>query len=235
MIIGFTGQKYSGKNTAALAFDGEQASFAYALKYICESAWKVSAQEATKEQEGISLYIARELYPQNTNTHDILFWELVRAYEDYTNITQVGMMPYGGVRQVKQLMDECKAGTLTPRRVWQVVGTNILRKWKADAWIQALASKLDSSKDYVITDCRFQNEVDFIHSLGGMVIRIDRPATDSATIEHASEDVKNLTVDAVVVNDSDIDTLHDRVRLAYLEWTIARPDYWEGIFTQYGS
>lgn len=233
MIIGFVGQRRSGKDTAALAFGGyEQASFAHALKEICRTALGVEVTEQNKEQKGNWL--------EPKGNYDIrflgAFYNLIVEYDTIANTT--AKFDFESTVHSQELLQalfhESDKGELTPRRVLQVVGTDVFRAWNENAWVDALKAQIGEG-DYVITDCRFQNEVDFIHSLGGMVIRIDRPETDSATIEHASEDVKNLTVDAVVVNDSSIDTLHDRVRLAYLEWTIARPDYWEGVFTQYGS
>ena len=42
---------------------------------------------------------------------------------------------------------------------------------QADAWIRTLHDAIGITK-FVITDVRYRNEVDYIHSMGGKVIRI---------------------------------------------------------------
>ncbi len=65
---------------------------------------------------------------------------------------------------------------LTPRKVLQLMGTEVFRvAFHDDIWIASLERKLLSTKDHVvITDCRFPNEIRAIKANGGMVVRIDR-------------------------------------------------------------
>lgn len=84
-------------------------------------------------------------------------------------------------RQWREQVDEWWANRLniphfTPRWVLQNVGTNVLReKFHNDIWIASLENKLRKTQDnIVISDVRFQNEIDAIHNMGGKVIRIKR-------------------------------------------------------------
>jgi hypothetical protein len=68
-----------------------------------------------------------------------------------------------------------RIGSMTPRRALQLMGTEAGRNvFHKDIWLYALERRLDLSKDYVITDVRFKNEIEFIHKLGGVVVRIKR-------------------------------------------------------------
>ena len=71
----------------------------------------------------------------------------------------------------------------SPRELMQWLGTDIMREefnkkfnYSGSIWIDSVKDKvktlLDNNKDVVIDDVRFQNEVDMIHSLGGIVINL---------------------------------------------------------------
>ena len=77
----------------------------------------------------------------------------------------------------------------TPRKILQFVGTELLRD-NLDKIMPGLGSgvfthhlglwyqeevKRNPGCRIVISDVRFQNEIDFIQSLGGSVVKVDRP------------------------------------------------------------
>jgi len=68
---------------------------------------------------------------------------------------------------------------LTPRKVLQLIGTDVIRKhFCREIWILSLKRKLMSfSGDVVISDCRFPDEVDAIKAWGGTVMWIYRKST----------------------------------------------------------
>jgi len=62
---------------------------------------------------------------------------------------------------------------LTPRYILQHIGTDILRnKFHPDIWVAALERKLYNKCGIVITDCRFQNEIEMVKKLDGKLINI---------------------------------------------------------------
>jgi len=75
---------------------------------------------------------------------------------------------------------------LTPRWVLQYWGTEVCRRgFHQDIWIRSLERQIiDTEKNVIITDARFTNEIDIIHSLGGKVIRVKR-GPDPQWFEHA--------------------------------------------------
>lgn len=79
-------------------------------------------------------------------------------------------------------------GRMTAREVLQYVGTNWFRRAYSNVWVDACLRQIitEGSLYAVITDVRFPNEVDGVHSIGGKVIRLTRnPAGD--TDVHPSE------------------------------------------------
>ena len=64
---------------------------------------------------------------------------------------------------------------VTPRNMLQKMGTEAGRNvFGDDLWVQSLDSRIDMTKNNVITDVRFPNEIKWIRSKGGFVIRVTR-------------------------------------------------------------
>ena len=65
---------------------------------------------------------------------------------------------------------------ITPRWVLQYWGTDVLRNhFHNDIWVASVENKLRQAKDnIVITDCRFENEVNAIKNAGGITVRVQR-------------------------------------------------------------
>lgn len=107
----------------------------------------------------------------------------------------------------------------TPRYAMQTLGTEWGRNmidenlWAKNWQLRAL-KKLDSGISVCVDDVRFPNEVEIIKSMGGTIIRIDRPGTqnETATKAHASEAFDQLEFDHRVINDNTIPILMYRVR-----------------------
>jgi len=69
-----------------------------------------------------------------------------------------------------------KKGQMTAREVMQYIGTEVFRRFDTDIWAKATIRqvKTEASALAVICDCRFPNEVKAIHEAGGKVIRMNR-------------------------------------------------------------
>lgn len=107
----------------------------------------------------------------------------------------------------------------TPRWAQQSIGTEWGREligeaiW-TNAW-QRSVNLLPPHAGVVADDVRFANEAEIIRSLGGAVIRIDRPGVGLQVTpqgSHASEAIA-FDVDAVIVNDSTEAALLDKIRM----------------------
>ena len=86
---------------------------------------------------------------------------------------------------------------LSPRQALQLIGTDLFRsKFDTNIWIKAMAYRLESlttnDENIVITDCRFQNEVDLVKELGGLLVQV---------VRHTPEWVKDVQENNVKVED----------------------------------
>ena len=121
---------------------------------------------------------------------------------------------------LKDTVDE--SWGITPRDTFKFIGTDLVRehihKLLPDIgnnfWVESLkrTQLSDKTKNYVISDVRFQNEVDFVKEMGGTVIKIIRPNMPTPD-EHITEaGIYSVTgFDDVVMNDGTIAELHEKI------------------------
>lgn len=129
--------------------------------------------------------------------------------------------PGYGSLPLSQLIDDAgwdwaKRNVYEVRRLLQVFGTEIGRSlFGEDVWIKQVVKKAPglarNNTRYVITDCRFDNEVNFVHDALGYVVWIDRP--DVQSDGHASETtvVKDLS-DYRISNDTTLEEFKEDIR-----------------------
>jgi hypothetical protein len=74
-----------------------------------------------------------------------------------------------------------KMPVLSPRYVMRYFGTDLFRNhFNSDIWVKIVENKLnkyleeDMNANIVITDCRFDNEINMIQELGGKIINVHR-------------------------------------------------------------
>jgi hypothetical protein len=107
-------------------------------------------------------------------------------------------------------------GGRSPREAMQTLGTEWGRTLSPSLWIDAWRRSveklaLETSADeedliVVVDDVRFPNEVEAIRSLGGIIVRIERPGAglDGARGAHASETADLGEPDHAIENDGSL-------------------------------
>lgn len=102
------------------------------------------------------------------------------------------------------------------RELLQRMGTEVGRNTLGqNIWVESTFSSLNVSRDYVITDCRFQNEAKAITNLGGLVVRVTRPGVGPLN-DHISEtDLDDWIWNAKIDNDGSLTDLKESVRVLY--------------------
>lgn len=109
---------------------------------------------------------------------------------------------------------------ITPRKVMQFVGTDLFRNKMNELipgishnfWLECMRRQSGKYDRLVISDVRFQNEVDFIHEMNGIVIKVERgnkEIKDNHTSESEIRQIVNY--DFYVENNSDLHTLYSKV------------------------
>jgi len=99
----------------------------------------------------------------------------------------------------------------TPREVLQYVGTELFRNnFDKDFWVKSLMNHINSHicahnvQRWVISDCRFKNEMQAIKDAGGKVIRLyrtDGPGAENGIVGHPSE------MEMKTISDSEFDAV----------------------------
>lgn len=118
----------------------------------------------------------------------------------------------------KETIDE--RWNTTPRTVLQYIGTEVFRKdinkiiphIENNFWVKSLEYNYIGKYDnLVISDVRFQNEVDMIHKYGGIVIKLTRDNNNIDNHESESNIDYIINYDYVVNNNSTLNDLTNSI------------------------
>tara|TARA_R110000796_G_scaffold1672_8_gene6909 strand:- start:141 stop:758 length:618 start_codon:yes stop_codon:yes gene_type:complete len=105
---------------------------------------------------------------------------------------------------------------LTPRKILQLLGTEAGRQIiHPNIWVNALFANFATNSKWIVTDVRFPNEANIIKEKGGIMIRINRPGTEShCGGQHLSETSLDAydKFDYVIENDGTVQDLIDKVK-----------------------
>jgi len=106
----------------------------------------------------------------------------------------------------------------SPRQLMQLFGTEFGRNLiHPDIWQIRAEAALDSTKNLVITDCRFDNEAAWVREHGGYVIRITRDNAPQVSA-HVSEDgVSEKLIDFKIENNGAMEDLYGSLDSVYSE------------------
>ncbi len=101
-----------------------------------------------------------------------------------------------------------EVGAVTVREFLQNYGTEAHRDiFGQDFWVQQAIYNCSPTKNYVVTDVRFDNEAIAIKRKNGLVIQVNRE--DATEVTHSSEiGVSADLIDGKVANIGSIDQLH---------------------------
>lgn len=100
----------------------------------------------------------------------------------------------------------------TPRQLLQYFGTDIYRNIDPNIWVRLLRKSLDKKGDYIITDARFPNEIDWVVDNGGVRLIVERDSrSEIGNVNHISEtslDTYSTNVDYYVDNNGTLEDLY---------------------------
>jgi len=147
--------------------------------------------------------------------------------ENISNMTGIEMVdvnaPYANIvkdftREQKEMYLEDWGMTLG--KMMQVYATEAVRdNLHPDAWILSMKPKLTLSGVNIITDLRFQNEIDWLTSVNGVKIKIIRNVEelkDGRDKSHASErGLADEHFDFIIINNGTLKSLRRRVGEIY--------------------
>lgn len=183
-IVAFIAAAEHGKDTAAERLlaspDWIRLAFGDALYLEVSQAFKVSVEKLRdrKTKETDVSWMALK------NCNDMLFVKVVGLCTGVSSkvvSAAVHFLSTGKTtkdvpqRAVKAFINKKRS----PRFILQLWGTEYKRKFmdRDSYWLDIVMDAVSAtSKNVVITDCRFPNEADAVESKGGVLVRIVRPA-----------------------------------------------------------
>jgi len=120
----------------------------------------------------------------------------------------------------KEVVDD--RWNIMPRTALQYLGSEIFRNDVQrilpdignDFWIRSTMSRynkmieLDPGVHVVVSDVRYQNEIDYIHRAGGIIIKVVRPSVVINDQHDSERDIRDLKGDYEMVNDKGLGELY---------------------------
>lgn len=243
-IIGISGKKQAGKNTAANYIHGlvlKQLGIIEDFEIDSKGQLVIKTSVDGDSEYGL-LDIARrdDAFVQYAN-HNM--WPHVKLYSFADGLKQLCMEFFGLSHSQVYGTDADKntktkimwediptwqnsslntnRGAMTSRELLQYFGTDVMRKMYNNVWVDHAISTIrtEQSSLAIIADVRFPNEVDAIRHAGGKVIRLTRKfQSDSHSSENAL-DKDNYDWDNFdyVIKNSSPDILFKEIRNVYKE------------------
>jgi len=124
--------------------------------------------------------------------------------------------------QIKNKEEVIEPWGISPRTMYQHIGTDIGRSLDPNLWIKnaEIFYKQAIGFSIVITDVRFSNEAKWIRSKGGVVIQIKRDNKPIAESSHASENGMNESdYDFTIYNTKSKQDLYNQIdNIPYAEY-----------------
>ena len=212
MIIGISGKKQAGKDTACNFIS----SYRLLTKGILEE-FKIDEYGKTRvceEGEDIGEYDIRAMQDFNAQ----VAWQFARVFSFADELKALCMNYFGlsfdqcyGNNEDKNSLTKIrwenmpyktkkgKKGFMTSRELLQVFGTGVMRKVYDPIWSEVCISNIRDHLDSIetkgqclclVSDVRFPNEVEAIQATGGKVIRLTRDVfpDDTSDSEHALDE-----------------------------------------------
>lgn len=101
---------------------------------------------------------------------------------------------------------------MTGREFLQKLGTDAIRDGlHSNAWVMSLFCEYHNNDNWIITDCRFPNEYEYVKLFGGKVIRIVRNGIYAVNSHPSEVALDGFDFDYVLENNYGLDELHSNI------------------------
>ena len=223
-ILGFTGRKLAGKDTAC--------NFILAVKLaelgVCQSArlgpnGSIEVTDILGEKvSGEEWFCFSSQYVDTESLFNDRLGDSIRVYAFAKKLKEFSIdlfnldpnLVFGSDKDKNTKTDLLwkdmptdtkKKGKMSIREVLQYVGTDLFRKISNNIWVDNCLSQIakDSPEIALISDVRFENEVKAIQKAGGYVVGLTRSSTSDDTHDSELSVEKCLELcDAVIDNEN---------------------------------
>jgi hypothetical protein len=204
-IVGFSGEKEVGKDTAAEAliavYGFKRKAFADPLKEMCAVAFPdhIKLEELHDQTKKEKKFKKALVVGPNS----------ILALIKESRLRGVELTTEQGYNLQKSLLAQQFEN---PRQLLQFVGTEGFRQNVSDDyWLKLFKNSIEGENKIVVTDARFPNERAFVRSIGGNTVRVKRPGKGSSGHVSESSLGDDSEYDLVLMNDGSIKELQDKV------------------------
>lgn len=194
MIIGLTGKKGSGKDTAGAYlvdhYGFTRISFADKLKQSAAALWGIDPGlwDELKNDSSVRISISRDVSEKWFDT----------------GVTGPTGQPYSWHHRTIASVDG--------RKFLQAYGTESHRDiFGCDFWVNAAIKDIDPKGNYVFTDVRFDNEAIAIKNLNGVIIEVERKSLSNGDLHVSEAGLSSEYIDGILTNNSTIDHMHSLI------------------------
>lgn len=220
VIVCMSGKAGSGKDTVAdylvEKYGFKRMAFADPLRDIVQLVFALDYNSVWDRK-------LRELplkHLPNYTTNEVVKWYVDEGFKDFPNISdedlQVLKQSYGWIgKDIEELHNDDRYWSV--RKLLQFIGTEMFRNLiNRDTWVMNFVQRLEPGVNYVLTDVRFPNEMDWVKTkFGGKVVftEVVRPGCDGKGVgieNHESERYK-LPADIVFQNDGTLEELYKKI------------------------
>lgn len=195
-IIGISGRKQSGKNTAANFINGQILKSLNMIEdfFINDDGQLIVNTSDSNGNEGYGIFDIIRKDPEFISYAEKELWPYVKIYHFADMLKELCINLFGlSVSQVygsdidKNTLTKIRwenipgvsnqsFGPMTAREFLQYFGTTIVRQIYDNAWVDSTIKRIlsEDSKIAIVPDIRFPNEVEAIKKNNGIVIRLTR-------------------------------------------------------------
>lgn len=218
MIVAFTGYVGAGKDTAAdtLASTGfVKLAFADRLREACSIAFGWPMEFFTDRDLKDAPIPGWPIRTPHISFEVVAYELAVRTAGRICESDDEELFRLIAAR-ARIVLRRVRQEPVSPRRILQVVGTDIVRHVWPTAWIELWKLEARKHRDVAVADCRFLNEAAAVREIGGLIVRITRAGAGarSGSDDESEKEIENIQPDAVLCNDGSIEELHQMVALA---------------------
>jgi hypothetical protein len=98
------------------------------------------------------------------------------------------------------------------RRLLQDLGVGSRKVFGDNHWVVEAFKNVDRSKDYVVTDVRFENEAEFVRAFNGQIWRIKRVGIEAVNSHVSEHEMDSYKVDQIFANNGTLEDLELMVK-----------------------
>lgn len=145
----------------------------------------------------------RQILTRKHEFHGLAFADPIRSMIEQLLLDAGLGVEYLHNRQLKE--QPIPALGVSYRHMAQTLGTEWGRALRPDFWLRLATETLHAHAErgrshFVISDVRFQNEVDWVRAHGGVLWRIDRAWAAPVRFHESERDIELFEADAVIAN-----------------------------------